>query len=60
MLLATAQGDNHIHELLHKVLISVDAILWFPMRQIMHDAVFFDIPNTWSSTEVGGLRGSRV
>lgn len=49
-----------IHKILHKVLISVDAILWFPMRQVMHDAVFFDITNTWSSAEVGGLCRSRV
>lgn len=49
-----------IQKILYQVLILVDAILWLPMRQIMHDAVFFDIPYTWSSAEAGGLCRSRV
>lgn len=37
-----------------------DAILWFSVREIMHDAIFVDILDTRSTTKVGGLRGSRI
>lgn len=49
-----------IHKIHCKLLISVDAILWYSMRKIVHDAVFFNILNTRSSAQVGGLCRSRV
>lgn len=38
----------------------LDAILWFTLRETLHDAVFSDIPHTWTHTQLGRLRRSKV
>jgi hypothetical protein len=37
------------------VLTRIDAILWFEVRETVHDAVLFDIPDTWPHTEPARL-----
>lgn len=37
-----------------------DAVLWFSLREIVHDAIFVDLVNTRPSRTSRGLRGPGI